>query len=174
MNCNPQFYILKLKWIRILGNQNFLKKCSKAWEFELLGRFAENCMMHSCSLQSLMHALPFLVLEINNIMLQFLSFSELHMNHLEIIAAKVFYEIPELLHLWVFILWDRKFWKEAETTSFFFVWKTPFFLKIIFNSLLIFLNTPLLWQRTIIFATSQLFLASPFVGFLVHLWLFCI
>ena len=56
-------------------------------------------MMYSCSLQSLMRALPFLVLEINNIMLQFLSFSELHMNHLEIIAAKVFYEIPELLHL---------------------------------------------------------------------------
>ena len=46
-----------------------------------------------------MRALPFLVLEINNIMLQFLSFSELHMNHLETIAAKVFYEIPELLHL---------------------------------------------------------------------------
>lgn len=129
MNCNPQFYILKLKWIRILGNQNFLKNCSKAWEFELLGRFAENCMMHSCSLQSLMHALPFLVLEINNIMLQFLSFSELHMNHLEIIAAKVFYEIPELLHLWVFILRDRKFWNEAETTSFLFRLEDSLFLK---------------------------------------------
>ena len=76
-----------------------------------------------------MCALPFLVLEINNIMLQFLSFSELHMNHLEIIAAKVFYEIPELLHLWVFILWDRKFWKEAETTSFLFRLEDSLFLK---------------------------------------------
>ena len=131
MNCNPQFYILKLKWIRILGNQNFLKKCSKAWELELLGRFTENCMMHSCSLQSLMRALPFLVLEINNIMLQFLSFSELHMNHLETIAAKVFYEIPELLHLWVFILWDRKFCNEAETKSLLFrLEDSLFFYKI--------------------------------------------
>lgn len=79
-----------------------------------------------------MHALPFLVLEINNIMLQFLSFSELHMNHLEIIAAKVFYEIPELLHLWVFILWDRKFWNEAETTSFLFRLEDSLFLKKLF------------------------------------------
>ena len=131
MNCNPQFYILKLKWIRILGNQNFLKKCSKAWELELLGRFTENCMMHSCSLQSLMRALPFLVLEIYNIMFQFLSFSELHTNHLETIAAKVFYEIPELLHLWVFILWDRKFCNEAETKSLLFrLEDSLFFYKI--------------------------------------------
>ena len=54
------------------------------------------------------------------------------MNHLETIAAKVFYEIPELLHLWVFILWDRKFWNEAETTSFLFRLEDSLFLKKLF------------------------------------------